>query len=83
MATETSEFDGKPVDTSSPEWRFECEVRHVLAMPNRSARLAFIDGVRVGDRWEPKGIRQQRGDDAAEQLKAGVLRLHAIRQEKK
>lgn len=83
MPTAISEFDGKEVDTASPEWRFECEVRHVLSMPNREARLAFIDGVRVGDKWEPKGIRQQRGDAAAEQLKSGVLRLYQIRQEKK
>ena len=78
MAKVISEFTGKEVDTYSEEWRFECECAHLLRMPGRHERNTFIEG---GP--ETKGIRKVRGDAAANALRAGVLLLWEIRQEKK
>jgi hypothetical protein len=71
MTTAISEFTGQPVDTTSEAWRFECECAHVLRMPTRLARNAFIEG-----------ISQKRGDEAAKQLRNGVTMLWEIRKEK-
>lgn len=74
MTLKFSEFTGKPVDTLSMDWRFECECAAVLGMPGRDARNAYIDGSST-----TRGVRQVRGDAAAEQLRKGVLLLHEIR----
>jgi hypothetical protein len=53
--------------TYSEEHRHECEVRWVLALPSREARRAYIEGGLVDGR-SVKGVRQHRGDVAADKL---------------
>lgn len=34
--------DGRVVDTWSEEWRAECEARHVLNLPSKTQRNAYL-----------------------------------------
>lgn len=34
--------DGRVVDTWSEEWRAECEARHVLNLPSKTQRHAYL-----------------------------------------
>lgn len=38
-------IDGREVDHQSEEWRAECEARHVLRLPDKSARWTYLNGV--------------------------------------
>lgn len=74
-ATAISEFTGEPVSTWSEEWRYECELRTVLAM-SRAERAAFINGDRdAGNR----GITAIRGAAAAERFQRDLERLADLR----
>ena len=37
--------DGRVVDSYSEEWRAECEARHVLNLPTKAERQAYLAGV--------------------------------------
>lgn len=50
-------IDGREVSNYSPEWRAECEARHVLTMPSIQARREYL-----------AAIRKKRGDAAGQQL---------------
>lgn len=41
------------IDTSSEEWRFQCEARHVGHMPSKEERKSYL-----------KGVERHRGQDA-------------------
>ena len=57
-------------DTSSEAWRHECEVRAVLAMPGRDARLEYL-----------AAVTEHRGQEAAGQLAEDVRREAARRRQ--
>lgn len=67
--------DGRQVSNYSEEWRHECEARHVLNMPTKTARQNYLWGTR--DHWGKYsgGIRQKRGDDACRRLEDTILAL--------
>ena len=48
-------------DTTSEQWRRECEARHVCNLPTLSDRRRYI-----------MGVREQRGNPAADQLERDV-----------
>jgi hypothetical protein len=50
-------IDGRMVSNYSPEWRIECEARHVLAMRDILARREYL-----------AAIKKRRGDVAGKQL---------------
>lgn len=62
--------------TWSEAWRHECEVRHVCSLPSQAARRLYIEGDPAA---QPriKGVRQQRGDAAADTLNADARALWA------
>lgn len=49
------------MDTSSEEWRRECEARHVCNLPTLKARRQYIIGV-----------LEKRGEKATQQLEADI-----------
>ena len=53
----------KTFDTYSEEWRHECEINFVLAMPSRERRAAYLDL-----------IEKHRGEAAADRMKQELLR---------
>ena len=54
-------LDGSLVDSSSEQWRFECECRHIANLPDRVARKRC-----VGE------IAKVRGQSAADQIEGFV-----------
>lgn len=81
-----SELLGKEVDASSEEWRHECEVRTVIAMPSKAARLEYLFGVeevRNGTTYVIKrGVKHVRGIAAAERIRDDAMRLYYLRLER-
>lgn len=79
----TSEFTGQPADTSSEDWRHECEVRWLLDELTLEQRRAYVNGVieRSGGRdiVTAKGVRQKRGAEAAEKIINDLRKLNALR----
>ncbi|QOE32783.1 hypothetical protein CPT_Mano_051 [Achromobacter phage Mano] len=66
--------DGTLVDTSSEEWRHECEARAILDMPRLSDRRAFLyGGVLRGKQF--KGVRAVRGEAAVQRLEKTMMAL--------
>ncbi len=65
--------------TYTEQHRHLCEVRYVLNLPTRMARLAYIDGAIGPDGARIKGIRQVRGDQAADRLRDDVRDAWAAR----
>lgn len=53
--------DGRQVDSSSEDWRAECEARTVLRMPGKPARRAYL-----------AAVEKRRGVEAADRL-AGLI----------
>jgi len=81
-----SEITGQPVDTSSEDWRHECECRHVLdGFPDKSSRNMWLygdpDGVRdamgriVEDRVQKKSVAHIRGIAAADRIREGAIAI--------
>lgn len=69
-------IDGREVDSASEEWRAETEARAILAMPSRLARIRFMEGyIDPTTSRQVKGVLQQRGQAAADKLKADILTL--------
>lgn len=58
-------IDGRTVPSDSEEWRAECEARWILHMPTKAMRFWFLDQV-----------SNFRGEAAAKELRAHVLRIH-------
>lgn len=56
--------DGRTVDSSSEEWRAECEARAVLAIRTKSERAKYI-----------ASVERIRGKAAADALREAVTRL--------
>ena len=56
--------DGREVPSDSPEWRGECEARHILNLPTKSARIELLDQ-----------IEKRRGPDARRELEVRILTL--------
>lgn len=54
--------------TYSDEYRYQCEVRYVLAMPSAERRRAYLDGVQAA-----------RGKAAADRLRADVRLAWSLR----
>lgn len=50
-------IDCREVDSSSEDWRQECEARHILAMPDKQARRDYL-----------ASVQKRRGDKAHQQL---------------
>lgn len=73
--TAISQFTRQPISTWSEEWRYECELRTVLAM-SRAERTEFFNGNKdAGNR----GIVAIRGLDAAERFRRDLDRLAELR----
>lgn len=49
-----------PAPTYTPEFRHDCEVRYVAAIPSRDRRVAYLLG--------PKGVAERRGAAAAQRI---------------
>lgn len=82
MPTAISEFTGLPVDTSSEEYRRECEVRHLVDnFETREQRLRFLYGFTNAEGKKiVRGVADVRGREAADKLRADAMRLYEIRQ---
>lgn len=85
-----SELTGEEMDANSPDWRHECEVRMLLdRLPSAQARRNYVNGVvekQPGGKGRPaidrvieKGVRQRRGDAAADKIIEDLRKLHALR----
>jgi hypothetical protein len=61
--------DGTVVDSSSDEWRHECEARHIVDMPSLSARREYL-----------AHVERKRGIEAANKLKNTVRLLWQAKQ---
>lgn len=57
--------DGRTVDSSSEEWRLECEARAVLEMPTRAARRKYLFNV-----------EERRGVVAMELLRQRIMAIY-------
>lgn len=76
-------IDGRQVDSSSEEWRHECEARAILAIPGIRWRRAHLYGemesVRINGKWTDKrtirGIEQVRGKAEVQRLEATMTAL--------
>ena len=55
-------IDGTEVDSCSEAWRAECETRHVLKLPNKAARHAYL-----------ARVESKRGKTNRDALEAAVL----------
>ena len=74
-----SELTGQPVSTWSEEWRIETEARTLLKM-SKEQRDAFFNGRKDADgKTVDRGVIGIRGLKAAEEIKATMERLQAIR----
>ncbi|MBB3019000.1 hypothetical protein FHR70_002054 [Microvirga lupini] len=79
----TSELTGQPVSTWSEEWRIETEARTLLKM-SKEQRDAFFNGRKdVDGKTVDRGVIGIRGLKAAEEIKATLERLQAIRSSSK
>jgi hypothetical protein len=78
-----SELTGQPVSTWSEEWRIETEARTLLKM-SKEQRDAFFNGRKDADgRTVDRGVIGIRGLKAAEEIKATMERLQAVRSDRK
>lgn len=64
--------DGRQVPSDHPEWKDECEARHVLSIPTKAARLELL-----------AAIEKKRGKDAADDLRRRVLLLWEMTKNKR
>lgn len=55
----------------SEQHRHECEVRYLLSLASRAARVLYLEGDQA-EGGTRKGVRQIRGDKAADRLRADV-----------
>jgi hypothetical protein len=77
--TAISELTGQPVSTWSEEWRIETEARTLLKM-SKEQRDAFFNGRKDADgKTMDRGVIAIRGPKAAEDIKATMERLQAMR----
>ncbi|MCD6071652.1 MAG: hypothetical protein K0R61_2509 [Microvirga sp.] len=77
--TAISELTGQPVNTWSEEWRIETEARTLLKM-SKEQRDAFFNGRKDADgKTVDRGVIGIRGVKAAEEIRATMERLQAIR----
>lgn len=67
---EVKDLDGREVCTWSEEWRFECEVRWALKLPDkaRKPRITKLDYL--------NGVEQQRGTEARTKLRNEMVRRY-------
>lgn len=63
--------------TWSEAWRHECEVRFVCSLPSQQARHRYLEGDPTAQPRAIRGVRQQRGDAAADRLTADARALWA------
>lgn len=56
--------DGREVPSDSPDWKDECEARHILNLPTKAARIELLDQ-----------IEKRRGADARRELEVRILTL--------
>src|SRR3954453_6725778 len=78
--TAMCELTGKVVSTWTEEWRYDCELRAILAM-SKSDRDAYFHGAK--DDSGRRGVVAIRGVTAAERILADVRRLEENRAVKK
>ena len=77
--TAISELTGQPVSTWSEEWRIETEARTLLKM-SKEQRDAFFNGRKDADgKTVDRGVIGIRGVKAAEEIRAAMEQLQAIR----
>jgi hypothetical protein len=78
------ELTGEEVPADSEAWRHDCEVRWILdGIPDLHARRDHVNGTTdYKGNVIKKGIRQIRGDAAAERIIEDLRRLHALRMER-
>ncbi|MDF2687342.1 MAG: hypothetical protein K0Q80_307 [Microvirga sp.] len=77
--TAISELTGQSVNTWSEEWRIETEARTLLKM-SKEQRDAFFNGRKDADgKTVDRGVIGIRGVKAAEEIRATMERLQAIR----
>ncbi len=69
--------DGRVVDSSSEDWRHECEARWILdKLPSRDARRCYLRGWQDPDTGrQRKGVLQLRGEDEVKRLEATMWAL--------
>lgn len=72
-----SELTGQLVPIDSEEWRFECEVAYLLAVPPED-REFILEGV-PGEVGYKAGLKGVRGEAAVAELRVAIERLAEIR----
>ena len=68
-------IDGRQVCTWCEDYRAECEARAVLSMPKQARRDYLFGEFDHAKKLVKKGIAQQRGQEAADQLADLVRRV--------
>lgn len=71
--TAFSHLAGREVSISSEEWKHECEIACLAAMP-LAKRNTFLDGVAGSTDREERGVKGIRGEAAVAQLRAEIDR---------
>lgn len=62
-------INGREVDSSSEEWRHECEARAILALPDKPQRVAWLES-----------LEHKRGKPEVARLRRTMLALHEAKQ---
>jgi hypothetical protein len=68
-----SHLAGREVSISSEEWKHECEIAYLAAMP-LAKRNVFLDGVSGSTDREERGVKGVRGEVAVARLRAEIDR---------
>ena len=68
-----SHLAGREVSISSEEWKHECEIAHLAAMPI-AKRNIFLDGIPGSTDREERGVKGVRGEVAVARLRAEIER---------
>lgn len=67
-------LDGTLVDSSSEEWRHECECRAFLGIKGKANRQAYLYGGMLNGK-PFKGVRAMRGDEAVKRMEQTIMAL--------
>ncbi len=77
--TAISELTGQPVNTWSEEWRIETEARTLLKMSKQERDVFFNGRKDENGKTVDRGVIGIRGVKAAEEIRATMERLQALR----
>lgn len=66
-------------DTSSQEWQLDCLARHILNMPTKPDRIAFVESIRSKMAKKAWPGAEEAADTFAADLRRRILEQHELR----